>query len=339
MKFCSECGTQMQDSDMFCSECGAKSAPAADIPPESVIGVINPAVTPRQSMLRSVVGSKWMRTMAISATACFVLSLISTILSTALLSHAFDNLLDYYYYYGYSGDFSQAYAFINAFTHSTSITSYIFIILSFAAMWSIYRWAHNPNKIAPAGFTMLKVVCVFDLIKLCAIALLLVLAEIVTVIAASVTGEYEMIITASILSVVIILLMLFYVFAITYDIKWFRMLSGAGEICRTGTTFKKPSSFLVVINCILIGFMSLSFIASLIFAAIPSNLIVNMFLRALYQSSSESFINVLRPLLSVGFPPFYIKIWTLLASAANIVSLISQTVLLSKYNSGLNSTK
>lgn len=338
MKYCSKCGTEMQESDIFCPECGAKTT--ADAPRESVIGVISPSITPRQRMLRGVVGSQWTHTMAISATVYFILSLISSLLSVSMLTNALQNIIDYYSYEYYYYDYSWIGSLIGSVTSSSSILTYAFITLHVIAWWSIYKWSRKTDKVSPVGFTLLNAVYIYDIVKICPIAFILLALTVVMIIAATITAEYEAILLASVLSVILLFALAFFTLAIIYYAKWIKTLNGATEICRNGTTAKKPSVFLIIINCLLIGITALSFVASLTFVAFPSNLLVNGYMRLFYDNPSyHGMIDDLYALFNAVFPPFYVKIVSLLASGANLLYLICETVFLSRYNNGLKNTK
>lgn len=338
MKYCSKCGTEMREDDIFCPECGAKTT--ADAPRESVIGVISPSMTPRQRMLRGVVGSQWTHTMAVSSTVYFILSLISSLLSVSMLTNALQSIIDYYSYEFYYYDYSWIGSLINSVVSSSSMLTYAFIALHVIGWWSIYKWSRKTDKVSPVGFTFLKAVYIYDIVKICPIALVLLALTVIMIIAATLTAEYEAILLASVLSVILLFASAFFILAIIYYAKWIKTLNGATEICRNGTTAKKPSTFLVVINCLLIGITALSFVVSLTFVAVPSNLLANLYLQAFYDNLSYyGMVDDLYALFNAVFPPFYIKIVSLLASGANLLYLICETVFLSHYNNGLKNTK
>ena len=289
MKFCPNCGQQMEDADVFCPNCGtsaesetvngaANNAPAGFTPgpqpyqpepqpqyrpvapqpqfasPSGQTG-LNPAIL----ALKRTATSAPSIIAAILFTVGVVLSIVLSIVSAKYMPVVFSNLLRAFEVKNFSIEFNEASAVLSAI--GGAIPSLLIVL----GLWLTIGAAGNKNsdRMSSAGLTIIKVIQIISFVCLCIFIGIIVLASIIGIIA-SIGAKANGGVTAA-------LIVLFFViagvsvFAIIYFAKVIKTISAAKSVISTGLPNNRASGFVAVMQFIS-GVSGISFALSLLSA-------------------------------------------------------------------------
>lgn len=150
---------------------------------------------------------------------------------------------------------------------ASAITACILPALSVLGMWLI--WGNSKKEDLPvgtAGFTILKILVILDLIGVCMIGIVILIAMIPAIVGGSALDQYlDINVSATALIILFFVIMIAaLVLVIIYYAKLLGIYTAAKDIGRLGVTSAKVSMFVIVINFLGLIFQLISIAVSLL---------------------------------------------------------------------------
>ena len=135
----------------------------------------------------------------------------------------------------------------------SNITACIFPFLTVLAMWLIWGNSRKQNlPVGTAGFTILKIIAILDLIGVCLIGILTLIMMVPAIVGGSALDQaLDLGVSATLLIIILfVILIAAIVLIIIYYAKLLAIYTAAKDIGRLGVTTAKVSMFVIVINFI-----------------------------------------------------------------------------------------
>ncbi len=164
-------------------------------------------------------------------------------------------------------DFLRTFGDLSILMRISNITACILPAISVLAMWLI--WGNSKKDTLPvgtAGFTILKVLVILDLIGVCLIGIVVLIAMIPAIVGGSALDQVlDIEVSATVLIILLfVILIAALVLVIIYYAKLLGIYTAAKDVGRIGVTTAKVSMFVVVINFLSLIFQLVSIAGSLL---------------------------------------------------------------------------
>ncbi len=327
MKFCPNCGQQLEDNDVFCANCGTNLnavEPNVVTAPETQVEAPIPQpqyqqpqyAPPVQSsgLNQAILALKKTITSApsIIAAVLYSLSVFFMIIVAAVSS---DKLIALFV------DIMRSFKINVTFTYSTQISSVIsavsanlFPLLIILGLWLTIGKAFNKrsDRMSTGGLTLIKVVMIISFISLIIVFSIILIASIVGIIALISSNSRSNAGPVVALVALFFVLVGVFIFMIVYYAKVLKTIGAAKSVAATGVPSRNASGFVAVMQFI----SGISGISSG-FVLLASSAIFENLIREVSKSSSVDFnYSLIVDFINSG--SVFLAIQTLLAALAAI---------------------
>lgn len=291
--FCPKCGTTNPDTNNWCSFCGSalQSAPQPQHHPAEPPRPLSAPGGDRQALARIASGPLFL-----TAVILYVAGLILTLISTLTGSYA-ESLLSSYASIDIQIDLSAMEQSINSSMIPSQLISSLPAILTIVACFMVFlsaRTSPTDRPMPTAGLTILQVITTVTLVLYCIFALLaVVLVVIFAVLGTKIVdglsqqmydlisqlfttelsysplpGEIASLIVTFLITVCVIFVLAL-ALCIVQNAFTIRTVRSAKDVCRTGSTTRRPSLFVAIFLFIIGGSNAISLFSVFSLLAFP----------------------------------------------------------------------
>ena len=299
MKHCSQCSQPCEDASVFCASCGAAfpapqpgpseqpeegfAQPVSAPEPETYPQYPQPpypqsygqpgsaaAGNPVRDTFKRHASSKAFLMASLLFSAVLLFNLITAFIpGDALISSFLEGFEEGFSEFGELPD--EFYDLFNNDFEASNIVSALIgnipAILTCIGLWLIYAaGASQDSSVKMSGLSMLRGVTIFKLVLMFLIPVLLMVIIFLSMSMVSMIGGYDIEDTAVAIVVVVLVVLiacLFLIFPILYYIFLSKMLKSIRVSMETGQPVAKVSTYVVVCNYILAGFLIIGFLTTL----------------------------------------------------------------------------